>query len=51
MEMGPPPTKLELEAKLARYRDLARQDFDAVSVANMRLATDELERQIRDFKE
>jgi hypothetical protein len=51
MGMGPSPTKLELEAKLAKYRDLARQHFDPVSVANMRLATDELEKQIRDFKE
>jgi hypothetical protein len=49
MGMVPSPTKPELEAKLARYRELARQHFDAVSVANMRLATDELERQIRDL--
>jgi hypothetical protein len=38
MGMGPSPSKLELEAKLARYRDTARQHFDP----NMRLATDEL---------
>lgn len=42
-------TKQELEAKLARYRDLARQYRDVVSVANMRRATDELEQQIREL--
>ena len=42
-------TKLELEARLARYRDLARQFYDPVSATNMRLATDELEQQIRDL--
>jgi hypothetical protein len=51
MGMGPSATKLELEAKLARYRDLARQHFDSVTVANMLRATEELEKQIRDFKE
>lgn len=37
------PTKPELEAGLVRYRALARQFFDPVSVENMRLATAELE--------
>lgn len=45
------PTKQELEARLARYRELAHQYFDPVSVENMRVATAELEQQIRDFKE
>jgi hypothetical protein len=45
------PTKPALEARLAKYRDLARLYFDPVSVENMRLATIELERQIREFKE
>jgi hypothetical protein len=43
--------KQELEEKLTRYRELARQYFDPVSAANMRQATDELERQIRDLDE
>jgi len=45
-----PPTKLELEAKLVRYRVLAQQFLDPVSVTNMRLATDDLEQQIRDLE-
>ena len=42
-------TRQELEARLVRYRDLARQYFDVVSVGNMRLATAELEQQISDL--
>lgn len=45
-----PATKPELEARLVRYRELAHQYFDPVSVENMRLATAELEQQLRDFK-
>ena len=45
-----PATKPELEAKLVRYRQLAHEYFDPVSVENMRLATAELEQQIRDHK-
>jgi len=45
-----PVTKPELEARLVRYRELAHQYFDPVSVENMRLATAELEQQIRDLK-
>lgn len=45
------PTKPELEARLAKYRELTRQFPDPVSVENMRLATAELEQQIRDSKE
>lgn len=45
------PTKPELEARLVRYRALARQFFDPVSVENMRLATAELEEKIRDCNE
>lgn len=44
-------TKPDLEARLVRYRELAHQYFDPVSVENMRLATAELEQQIRDYKE
>ncbi|MCS3503754.1 hypothetical protein M2189_006729 [Bradyrhizobium japonicum] len=45
-----PATKPELETRLVQYRELAHQYFDPVSVENMRLATAELEQQIRDFK-
>lgn len=44
-------TKPELEARLVRYRELAHQYFDPVSVENMRLAVEKLEQQIRDYKE
>jgi hypothetical protein len=43
------PTKDEMEATLARYRDLARQYTDSVSAANLRKATAKLEQQIRDL--
>ena len=51
--------KQDLEDKLTRYRELARQYLDPVSAANMRQATDEnmrqatdeLERKIRDLDE
>ncbi len=46
-----PATKPQLEARLARYRELAHQYFDPVSVENMRLATAELEQKIRDCEE
>jgi hypothetical protein len=44
-------TKPELEATLARYRDLARKSVDPVCIANMKCAVEELERRLRDLEE
>jgi len=42
--LRPTRTKPELEATLARYRDLARKSVDPVCIANMKCAVEELER-------
>ena len=44
-----PPTKLELEAQLARYRDLEREFPDGSIAAMIRDLEDELRQQILDL--
>jgi hypothetical protein len=42
--------KQELELKLAKYRDLARQYTDGISAKNIQQATESLEKEIRDLE-
>ena len=49
--MGRPLTRPELEEKLTKFRALASRDFDSVRAETLRLAIEELEKQIHDFKD